>query len=106
MPHPLPPLIPLLPESCTLVQRVALTLAGLLLLGVGLIGWLLPVVPGTPFMVIGLMLAGRASHGVAQQVNRLEAGLPYRCRLLLRLSLRRPNPHQTPEAVSPRFFEH
>ena len=91
-PRPGPPELPdLLPP---LVNRPlwvrALCVAGALLcFGLGIIGWLIPVVTGLPFYAIGLLLLGMSSGRVAGWINRLDRRLPLRIRVGLRKWTRR-----------------
>ena len=72
-----------------IVKRVGLLALSLVFVVLGIVGWLLPVVPGLPFYVLALVTAGMASVRVARWVNRQERRLPRRWRLLLRPKLRR-----------------
>jgi uncharacterized membrane protein YbaN (DUF454 family) len=72
-----------------MVKRVALLAAALLFVVLGIVGWLLPVVTGIPFYILGLVCAGMASRRVGGWINRHERRLPRRLRLLLRPKLRR-----------------
>lgn len=55
----------------------------------GVLGWLVPVVTGIPFYLVGLVLLGMASDRVLGWINRLERTLPVGWRLALRRGLRR-----------------
>lgn len=46
----------------TPVLRIARIFGGSALLAVGLIGWILPVIPGWPFVIPGLILLGEEFH--------------------------------------------
>jgi hypothetical protein len=70
------------------VMRVLLLLGAVGCLILGIIGWLIPVLPGFPFYILGAVLAGMASRRVAAFLNRQERRLPLRVRLLLRPKLR------------------
>ncbi len=60
--------------------RLALGMAGLLLIVVGIIGWLTPVVPGFPLIFVGLpMLFGVHPRGAAAY-RRLYDGMRRRWR--------------------------
>ncbi len=53
----------------------------------GIVGWLIPVITGIPFYVVGLALLGMASSRVIVWINRLERRLPDRFRRELRRAL-------------------
>jgi hypothetical protein len=78
-------------------MRVALLVAALCLFALGIVFWLIPVVTGVPFYVLAAITAGMASKRAARWINRLDARLPHRLRLLLRS--RR---HRGPEDSGPR----
>jgi hypothetical protein len=51
------------------------------------VGWLIPVVTGIPFLVAGLILLSIASSRVHGWINRLERRLPLRWRHVIRRGL-------------------
>jgi uncharacterized membrane protein YbaN (DUF454 family) len=53
----------------------------------GILGWLVPVVTGIPFYVLGLILLGMASPSVQNWINRTETKLSPKWRRLLRAGL-------------------
>lgn len=55
----------------------------------GVIGWLVPIVTGLPFYVLGLVLLGLAGHRTRRWVNALERRLPERLRRRMREALAR-----------------
>ncbi len=55
----------------------------------GVLGWLVPVVTGIPFYIVGLVLLGMASDRVLDWINRLERKLPPAWRRGLRRGLRK-----------------
>jgi uncharacterized membrane protein YbaN (DUF454 family) len=55
----------------------------------GILGWLVPIVTGIPFYIVGLGLLGLASRRVRHWINAAERHLPRRVRLLLRPRARR-----------------
>jgi len=59
-------------------QRVVLPFAGLILLALGLIGWLLPVIPGLPLAIVGapfvLCFDRRAEQWGRDRMRRARAG--------------------------------
>ena len=42
--------------------RLARIIGGSALLAVGIVGWLLPIIPGWPFVIPGLILLGEEFH--------------------------------------------
>lgn len=80
----LPDLIGVPERPRTLLVRGALVAGALLCLVLGVIGWLIPVVSGVPFYILGLVLLGLASPATARWINRQERRLPLRWRLRLR----------------------
>jgi Flp pilus assembly protein TadB len=89
---PAPELPDLLPEDGAqrgMVARVALLVAALLCFALGVVFWLVPVMTGIPFWILGFVVLGMASRAAARWVNRQERRLPRRARLLLRPRLRR-----------------
>ena len=68
-----------------MVQRVALLALALLFTVLGIVGWLVPLVPGFPFYLLALACAGLASRRVATWINRHERRLPLGFRRMLRL---------------------
>ena len=69
--------------------RVLLLAGAVLCVALGIVGWLIPVLPGFPFYIAAAVMAGMASRRVAAFLNRQERRLPRRARLLLRPKLRR-----------------
>jgi uncharacterized membrane protein YbaN (DUF454 family) len=61
-------------EETSLAPRPSLirTIAGLLLIIVGLVGMLLPVMPGIPFLIAGVAMVG-VDHPVLRPFRRLLA---------------------------------
>lgn len=55
----------------------------------GVLGWLIPVMTGIPFYIVGLVLLGMASDRVLGWINRLERKLPLGWRRGLRRGLRK-----------------
>jgi len=84
MPDSFPPLLRIRKTQRSFLTRVLLVGGAILCLVVGILGWLVPVVTGIPFYVLGLILLGMASSGVRNRINRAEARLPPRWRKLLR----------------------
>ena len=84
MPDSFSPLLRIRKTQRSLLTRVLLVGGAILCLVFGILGWLVPVVTGIPFYVLGLILLGMASSGVRNWINRAEARLPPRWRKLLR----------------------
>lgn len=82
-----PPLLKLRSEPRSLLSRVLLVGGAILCFIFGIFGWLLPIVTGIPFYLLGLILLGMASPGVRDRINRAEAKLSPRWRRLLRAGL-------------------
>lgn len=80
----LPDLLPPSRRKLPLWQRLLYLVLGLLCLALGILGWLLPIVTGIPFYLLGLWLLGLSSGRARRWINRGERRLPYRVRLLLR----------------------
>ena len=59
-------------EPGKLVVRVLRITAGFALLLVGIVGWLLPVLPGWPFVIPGLILLGREFHWARRTLEWLQ----------------------------------
>jgi len=64
--------------------RAGLVSAAVVFLALGVVGWLLPVVTGIPFYVLGLLTLGMASRRMARRINSWERRLPQRLRVRLR----------------------
>jgi uncharacterized membrane protein YbaN (DUF454 family) len=65
-------------------KRVLLISGGVVFLLLGVVGWLVPVMTGIPFYVVGLLMLGFGSRRCATWVNALDRRLPNRWRHLLR----------------------
>ena len=91
-PPPAPELPALLPEDGAergMVMRIVLLVVAVLCFVLGVVFWLVPVMTGIPFWILGFIVLGMASRSAARWVNRQERRLPRRARLLLRPRLRR-----------------
>jgi len=64
-------------------RRAGLATAGIVLVVLGLVGWILPVVPGVPALLVGLTLVGGVSPRVGRRLGACEARLPVFVRRLL-----------------------
>ena len=80
----LPDLISLEGPQRGVWKRIGLVSASVAFFALGIVGWLIPVMTGIPFHVLGLVTLGMASKPVARLINRWERRLPHRLRLLLR----------------------
>lgn len=85
----LPELLAERPRRLHVTWRVLALIGGALFMTLGMIGWLVPVVTGIPFYIIGLGLFGMGSRRARRWINRLEQRLPTRARLFLRPKLRK-----------------
>jgi uncharacterized membrane protein YbaN (DUF454 family) len=57
--------------------------------GLGIVGWLVPIVTGIPFYILGLVLLAKASGRTVKWINRVEAKLPPRRRRQLRAAIKK-----------------
>jgi len=69
--------------------RVALLVATAVLFVLAIIFWLIPVLTGIPFWILGFVTLGMASRRAARWINARERRLPRKLRLALRPKLRR-----------------
>lgn len=87
-PPPAPDELPdLLPEDGPqrgMAVRLVLLAAALVLFALGVAFWIMPVLTGVPFWILGFVLLGMASRRCARWINRQERRLPRRARLVLR----------------------
>ncbi|MDX9975931.1 MAG: hypothetical protein RBU21_23335 [FCB group bacterium] len=60
--------------------RLLLGTIGVVLVAVGMIGWLMPVIPGFVLVPFGLILIAAMSRWCARRINRLDRRLPERTR--------------------------
>jgi len=84
-----PPLIKLRGTRQPVWKRVLLVGGAVLCFVVGVLGWLVPVITGIPFYIMGLILLGMASPRVIEWVNHAEARLSPKWRKRLRAGLRK-----------------
>lgn len=68
----------------SLLHKVALVLVGAVLIAVGIVGWVLPFIPGVPLIIAGIAVIAIAIPSFAKHVNRLEQRLPLSVRLFVR----------------------
>jgi hypothetical protein len=79
-----PPLLKARRKQQPLWKRWLLIAAAILCFTVGVLGWLLPVITGIPFYILGLILLGMASPRVVDRINSAEAKLSPKWRKRLR----------------------
>lgn len=70
-------------------KKVLLLGGAAVFLALGVIGWLIPVVTGIPFYIIGFAMLGAGSRRATALLNRLEERLPHRWRVGLRRMVER-----------------
>lgn len=58
------------------LHRICKLVVGWLLIFLGIVGWLLPVVPGTPFIVLGLAILSAQSEGIRNKIESLKLRFP------------------------------
>ena len=58
------------------LKRLLRIIGGMLLLIGGLIGWILPVVPGWPLVIPGLMLLSHEFHWARRLLTWLKSKMP------------------------------
>lgn len=71
-------------EARPAIVRVFLLLAGIVFIALGIIGWLIPVVTGIPFWIIGIVLLAGASVTIRRWINGWERKLSRPKRVKLR----------------------
>ncbi len=67
-------------------------IGAVLLFALGIVGWLIPLVSGIPFYVLGLFLLSMGSDRAREWINRLDRKLPHRWRVMLRRLTRKKQP--------------
>ncbi|MFT7463284.1 MAG: hypothetical protein ACI9EF_001628 [Pseudohongiellaceae bacterium] len=55
----------------------------------GIVGWLVPVITGIPFYILGAVMLSKASPAVGWRINSWERGWTLKWRLMLRPTLRK-----------------
>ena len=85
----LPDLLSEEPTERGLVVRVGLMVATAVLFILAIVFWLIPVLTGIPFWILGFVTLGMASRRAARWINARERRLPRKLRLALRPRLRR-----------------
>ena len=62
---------PARPGAPSPARRLALAVAGVILIAIGIVGWLIPVIPGFPALFAGAALLAAASPRVRRALARL-----------------------------------
>ena len=85
-----------------LLRRVLFSIGAAVCLVLGIVGWLVPVVTGVPFYVLGAVLLAKAVPSFGHWLNAKERGWPLRYRLWLRprLAARRRHERQEQERTA------
>ena len=65
-------------------RRVLLLVIAVLAFALGVVGWLVPVITGIPFYVLGMVCLAKVSPWMAERVNALDERLPLGARRALR----------------------
>lgn len=77
------------PARRNAIVRFALIVLGVILIFGGVALGPVPVIPGFPLVIAGVLLLAASSGGARRGINRMERWLPVRTRQLLRKALRR-----------------
>ncbi len=93
-------LLPARVATVSMTRRLVLIVAGIVLIILGIIGWLLPVMTGVPFWVAGLICLSQASERCRRLINFGDSKLPGRVRGVLRWARDKTGLHKrsSPEA--------
>lgn len=83
----IPPLLRVNRNQPPFWKRVLLIGAAIGCFVLGIFGWLLPVITGIPFYLLGVVLLGSVSPKTRSLINRGEARLPYKWRKALRTGI-------------------
>jgi uncharacterized membrane protein YbaN (DUF454 family) len=102
----LPPLFSPTRDTKNLPIRLLYGFVGILLVFVGMIWWILPFLPGVPLILAGLAIIGLCSNSFSGWVNRCEAKLPKRYRILLRPKIRKQMTCSKSKKIIQQFFNH
>lgn len=86
-----------------LIMRMSLFVFGGLLVVYGIIGVILPVLPGFPFLLIGMPLMAASSERARGWMNMLDRRFPLTLRLLLRRMRLEPPPRNANEEERARW---
>ena len=88
-PGELPPLLRVPREEKPLWKRLLYVGGAVLAFIVGIFGWLVPVITGIPFYVLGLIFLAMASNRTLEWINSAETRLSPKWRKKLRGALKR-----------------
>ena len=80
----LPELLPASNNRAGFIRKCVSVVCGLVLLILGLLGILLPGIPGTPFFLLGLAMVSVASDRLRRWINYRDTRLSRKWRLFLR----------------------
>ncbi|MEK7377629.1 MAG: DUF454 family protein [Candidatus Binatota bacterium] len=58
------------------VHRFCKLTLGWVLVFLGIIGWLLPILPGTPFMILGVAILSTQSDCIRKRIDSLKVRFP------------------------------
>jgi hypothetical protein len=83
----LPPLLRVRRSRQPLWKRALYFCGAAVAFGLGIVGWLVPVVTGIPFYIAGFVLLAAVSGRTVKWINRAEARLPLRRRRQLRAAI-------------------
>jgi hypothetical protein len=97
----LPPLFQSCGNKHSFAARLFYIFFGSLLMVLGVIGWLLPFVPGVPILIFGISLIAISTPGGVELINRCEERLPF----FLRKCLRRDKKTHTSESKVSSLFQ-
>jgi UPF0716 family protein affecting phage T7 exclusion len=75
-------------------MRVAMIVGGIVLIVAGVGLGILPIVPGFPLTIAGVLMLAASSSLARRALNAIERVLPHRVRTTLRRLLRRPPPQR------------
>lgn len=85
----LPVLLPGGDSDCGFLKKCLLVVGGLGLVVIGIIGLILPILIGVPFLIAGLSMLSVVFKPLRKWVNLCEAKLPRKWRLYIRSKMRR-----------------
>ena len=68
----------------SMIHKCIMLTTGVGLIGVGIVGWIVPLVPGVPLIIAGVALIAIVVPSFARRVNHYEQRLPLSIRLIFR----------------------
>lgn len=86
----IPDLVRISVEGRPLWLRIVMVAGVVVCFALGVVGWLVPVVTGVPFYVLGLVLLAKVSRRAGRRINAWERRLPPKLRRWLRPGWRDP----------------